>query len=215
MIKQIPDAPSIVPDADADVKKTRGWPKGKPRGPRLTKEKIAAAADRAAAAPRSLLSKMKSRPNWESEDYVGVGQDDVDRLHIPMELVEALQRDGVALQWITKSIRGREEPQEMAKYTRGGWTPVHQSDFDGLLDGRFMPKGQDDVITVDDCILVARPTEIDSKARMATRRDSSRPLQIVEESLGRGIPNVTGASHHTATRGNHINKRMERIEIPE
>jgi len=197
-----------------ETKKSRGWPKGKPRGPRMTKEKVAAAADRAAA-PTPLHMKMKSRPNWESEDFIGVGHDEVDRLHIPADIVNALHRDGIALQWITRSIRGKDEPQETAKFTRRGWTPVHQSDFDGLLDGMFMPKGQDDVIGVDDCMLVARPVEIDAKARMSMRRDSGRPLQIVEESLGRGIPNVTGSNHHTATRGNHINKRMERIEIPE
>jgi hypothetical protein len=192
-------------------KKSRGWPKGKPRGPRMTKENVAAAADRAAA-PKY---KMKARPNWETEDYVGVGHSEVDRLHIPADIVNSLHRDGYALQWITRSIRGRDEPQETAKYTRGGWTPVFQSDFDGLLDGMFLPKGQDDVIGVDDCMLVYRPVEIDAKSRMSMRRDSGRPLQIVEESLGRGIPNVTGSNHHTATRGNHINKRMERIEIPE
>jgi hypothetical protein len=197
---------------EIEIKKSRGWPKGKPRGPRMTKEAISAAADRAATGRKYV---MKARPNWESDDYVGVGQSDVDRLHIPANLVNDLHRDGYALQWITKSIRGKDEPQEMAKFTRGGWTPVYQSDFDGLLDGRFMPKGQDEVITVDDCMLAYRPVEIDRKARMATRRDSGRPMQIVEESLGRGIPNVTGADHHTATQGNHINKRMERIEIPD
>lgn len=194
-------------------KKGRGWPKGKPRGPRMTKEEILAAAARAERPTQKY--KMKARPNWESDDFVGVGHNDVDRLHIPPEIVSSLHRDGYSLQWITRSIRGKDEPQEMAKFTRGGWTPVYQSDFDGLLDGMFLPKGQDEVIGVDDCMLVYRPVEIDAKARLAQRRDSGRPLQIVEESLGRGIPNVTGAGHHTATRGNHINKRMERIEIPE
>ncbi len=189
-----------------------GWPKGKPRGkPGLADVK--AAADR--AEPKSMLAKMKARPNWESEDFVGVGVDGVDRLKIPDEIIEALRRDGVALQWITRSVRGMETPQEVSKFTRGGWTPVHQEDFDGILNGIFMPKGHADVIGVDDCMLVARPAEIDAKARMAAHREARRPMQVVEEQLGRGIPNVTGSDHPTATRGNTIKKSFERIEIPD
>lgn len=190
--------------------KRGGWPKGKPR---LNPAVIKAKAD--AAEPKNMLSKMKALPNWESDDYVGVGQDGVDRLRIPQEIVENLRRDGVALQWITRSVRGMETPQEVSKFTRGGWTPVHQSDFDGILDGMFMPKGHPDVIGVDDCMLVARPAEIDSKARMSSGREARRPMQVVEEQLGRGIPNVTGSDHPTATRGNQIKKTFERIEFAE
>lgn len=200
-------------DAVVTPRKRTGWPKGKPRGPR--KEDVNAAADRAelrAVQPKA-ISKMKSRPNWEGEDFVGVGQDGVDRLHIPEDIVNSLYGDGIALQWVTRSIRGMETPQELSKMTRGGWTPVHQSDFDGLLDGMFMPKGHDDIITVDDCLLVARPAEIHTKAKMLEKRAARRPLEISEEQLGRGIPNVSGSDHKSVQ--NSIKKTMERIEIPD
>lgn len=205
----------------ATEKRKGGWPKGKPRGAKLSAEATAPdetpvqAMMREHKAKPTMLSRMKARPNWESDDYVGVGQDGVDRLRIPPEIVESLYRDGVALQWVTKSVRGQETPQELAKMTRGGWTPVSQSDFDGVLDGMFMSKGIDDVITVDDCMLVARPTEIQKKARASERREASRPLQIAEEQLGHGIPGVTGSTHPTALRGNQIKKSLERVEIPE
>lgn len=199
---------SDTPATEAPIKKRGGWQKGRPRAKKLD---VKAIADR--AEPKAMLSKMKARPNWESDDFVGVGADGVDRLKVSPEKIEALRRDGIALQWITRSIRGMETPQEISKYTRGGWTPVHQSDFDGLLDGDFMPKGQDEIIGVDDCMLVARPIEIDAKARMANFKEARRPLQVVEEQLGRGIPGVTGADHPTATRGNSIKKSFERIEI--
>lgn len=196
----------------------RGWPKGKPR-PVKAPEEIVAAADRAevrsATPPERRSLKMKARPNWESEDYIGVGQDGTDRLKVDDDKLLALARDGWALQWITKSVRGMETPQEVSKMTRGGWTPVHQSDFSGLLDGDFMPKGHDDVITVDDCMLVARPMEIHNKAKVMEKREAQRPLQISEEQLGRGIPGVTGSDHPSATRGNMIKKTLEQIEIPE
>lgn len=191
-----------------------GWPKGKPRA--KAPEDVKAAADRAearAAAPQ--ISKMRAKPNWESDEFAGVGLDGVDRLHIPTDMVKALWRDGVALQWITRSVRGQEFPQEVSKMVRGGWTPVHQSDFDGLLDGMFMPKGHDDVITVDDCMLVARPVEIQLKAKQAERRAAQLPLQIAEDLLGTGLRNVSGGNHPTAIAGNRIVKSVERVEIPE
>jgi len=204
---------------EATPKRKGGWPAGKPRGPRT-----APAADAPAQTPvqrmmrehqpkPSMLSRMKARPNWENDDFHGVGMDGVDRLRIPPDIVEALHRDGIALQWVTRSVRGQETPQELAKFTKGGWTPVHQSDFDGALDGMFMSKGIDDVITVDDCMLVARPADIQTKARQAERREASRPLQIAEEQLGHGIPGVTGSNHKSVN--NQIKKSMERVEIPE
>lgn len=199
----------------APAKRKGGWPAGKPRGPRSAPVPAEAAAvgETAVKTRPSMLSRMKARPNWESDDYVGVGQDGVDRLRIPPEIVESLYRDGVALQWVTKSVRGQETPQELAKMTKGGWTPVSQSDFDGVLDGMFMSKGVDDVITVDDCMLVARPAEIQKKARVAEKREAGRPLQIAEEQLGHGIPGVTGSNHKSVK--NSIKATMERVEIPE
>lgn len=197
-------------------KRKGGWPSGKPRGKKpaaATTETPVQAMMREHAARPKMVAKMKARPNWESDDYVGVGMDGVDRLRIDPEIVQNLYRDGVALQWITKSVRGQETPQELSKFTRGGWTPVHQSDFDGVLDGRFMPKGADEVITVDDCMLVARPVEIHEKAKRAMGREAVRPLQITEEQLGHGIPNVTGSNHKSVN--NSIKKTMERVEIPE
>lgn len=186
----------------------------KPRTQRvhLSKDDVKAAADRAERP--SMMSKMKARPNWESEDFVGVGLDEIDRLRIPDDTVLALARDGVALQWITRSVRGQETPQEVSKMERGGWTPVHQEDFDGVLDGLFMPKGKNDgPITVDDCMLVARPLSLHSKAERAQRRDANLPLQIAEEQIGHGIPGVTGSTGPGVR--NTIKKTVERVEIPD
>ena len=195
----------------ATPKKRGGWPRGKPRAAK-TVEDVKAAADRAQTKP-SLMSKMKARPNWESEDFMGVGLDAVDRLKIQDDILFTLQRDGIALQWATRSVRGMETPQELSKMTKGGWTPVHQSDFDGILDGLFMPKGQDDIICVDDCMLVARPTALHQKSRRAMDRDANLPLQISEDQIGRGIPGVTGSDHKSVR--NQVKRTLERVDIPE
>jgi len=200
----------------ATKKRGGGWPKGKPR--KVTagsaSEAELAPVQRVSAKAASMLSKMKSRPNWDDDTITTVGDEGVDRLKIPDEILVQLAADGVALQWITRSVRGMDTPLEVSRYTKGGWTPVYQSDFDGLLDGLFMPKGVDDVIGVDDAMLVARPLAIHRRARQRERSLAIEPLQIKEQQLGHGIP-VTGGDHPTATRQNRINKTVERVEIPE
>ena len=191
--------------SNAEPKKAKrrgGWPLGKPR----TIEK------QIAAATSSMLGKMKARPNWDDDTISFVGEEGVDRLKIPQEIVEQLARDGVALQWITRSVRGQDAPQEVSKMTRGGWTPVHQSDFDGILDGVFMPKGLDDVVGVEDAMLVARPMAIHKKALQKQRRDAKEPIQITEAQLGIGLP-VSGGDHPSATSKNAIKRSWERVEV--
>ncbi len=202
---------------EAPVPARRAPPRRKPaRSQRVTmsKEAVRKAADRAEAGPQKRFTKFRARPNWESEDFVGVGLDGSDRLKISDDKVLDIARDGWSLQWCTHSVRGQPTPQELAKMERGGWTPVYQDDFDGLLNGDFMPKNKlDTPIIVDDCILCYRPTNLHMKAERAQRRDASRPLQIAEEQIGHGIPNVTGATGPGVR--NSIKKTMERVEIPD
>lgn len=202
---------------DAEKPATRrGWPKGKPRA-KVKPESVKLAADRAelrAASPKpTMLTKMKAQPNWESDDFVGVGFDEANRLKVRPEKLALLQREGIALQWATRAVRGMDTPQELAKMTRGGWTPVYQSDFDHLLDGDFMPKGQDEIIVVDDCMLMARPTAIHAKAKLQEKRLANERLHIIEAQTGQGIPNVTGSTGPGVR--NVIRKTVEQIEIPE
>lgn len=199
----------------ATPKKRGGWPKGKPR-PKASAaeaEVVAPAVIKAPPASKSMLMKMRSRPNWDDDTITTVGDEGADRLRIPPEIVQGLARDGVALQWITRTVRGQEAPQEVTKFTKGGWTPVYQSDFDGVLDGMFLPKGIDDVIGVEDAMLVARPMAIHQKSKAREAAMAREPVQIKEAELGAGI-NVPGGNHPTATRQNRISRSVERIEIP-
>jgi hypothetical protein len=176
---------------------------------------VKAVADRAEAMPRavSLLQKMKARPNWDDATADEVGEESVDRLKIPRDIIDKFARDGVALQWITRSVRGQDAPQEVSKFVKGGWTPVHSSDFDGAFDGMFMPKGSDDVVGVDDCMLVARPMEIHKRSKERERHLAAEPLRIKMAELGAGL-NIPGGSHPSAVRQNRINITREGIEVP-
>ena len=177
-----------------------------------SKADVKAAADRAETGHR--FKNFKARPNWESEDFVGVGMEGSNRLNIPDEKLLPLAQDGWSFQWNTRSIRGQDTPQLISQMEKSGWTPVYQSDFDGMLDGMFMPKGQyENPITVDDCMLVYRPTLLHMKAERYQRKQANLPLQIAEEQIGHGIPGVTGAMAPGVR--NTIKKTIERVEIPD
>jgi len=194
---------------------TEETPKGAWPGRRPNREAVKEIADRAEAMPRahSLLSKMKARPNWDDDTANEVGDESADRLKIPRDIIDKFARDGVALQWITRSVRGQDAPQEISKFVKGGWTPVHASDFDGAFDGMFMPKGSDDVVGVDDCMLVARPMEIQRRSKERERMQAAEPLRIKMAELGAGL-NIPGGNHPTAVRQNHITVTREGIAVP-
>lgn len=194
-------------------KKRTGWPKGKSRKPAPPSQAMIDAAVKRAMDRPSLISKMKARPNWDDDTLVNMVEGS-DRLRIPEEILDQLTAAGIAVQWITRSVRGQDAPQELGKMTKGGWTPVSQSDFDGILDGLFMPKGKDDVIAVEDCMLVVRPMSLHLKAKMRDAAAAREPLQIKQQELGRGIP-VPGGDHPSATRQNKIDRTVERIVVPE
>jgi len=208
------ETPTTPPQAPAAKRKHRGgWPKGKPRKTKATPPTpamVKVIADRA----QKPIGKMKAKPNWDDDTEFMVADEGVDRLRVPPEIVAQLAADGIALQWITHSLRGMEMPLEQAKYVKGGWTPVHQSDFDGVLDGMFMTKGVDEVIRVDDAMFVARPMSIHMKAKAKERAMAREPLRVKEAEIGAGLP-VSGGDHPSARRQNVINRTMERIDIPE
>ena len=158
-----------------------------------------------------MAGKMKARPNWESEEFgVDFGED---RLGISREKIEALAKDGVALQWATKSVRGAEMRGEMSKMAQGGWTPVHVSDFEGILDtGQFVPKGADEFIGVDDCQLVARPQALHEKAKLGEKLLADERLDGPRQVLRHGIP-VKGGNHPSVR--NQISVGMDRVDIPD
>jgi len=207
------DIESPTPQIAAPAPKKRGGWRGKRRRPQPappSPELVKKIADRA----MKPIAKMKARPNWDDDTEYMVADEGTDRLRIPKEIVDQLAADGIALQWITHSIRGMDMPLEYSKYIRGGWTPVHQSDFDGVFDGMFMMKGVDDVVRVDDAMLVARPMSIQMKAKQRERQFAREPLRVKEAEVGQGLP-VTGGDHPSARAQNSIKRSVERIDIPE
>jgi len=136
----------------------------------------------------------------------------VDRLYIGRDEWP----EGVALQWINKSVLGQEMPQRENSFHKTGWTPVHQEDFDGKFNGRFMLRDAPGQIIVDGSALVFTDINIYNKLKQRDLRQAREQLDIKERDLrGGNLPNVTlDAQHQSALNTNRINKSYERIDVP-
>jgi len=187
-----------------------GWPKGKPRKPQgptpLQQAQSKWQAEKAKVDPRN---KMKARPNWDDYDSSDRA---VDELRIP----QGEFPDGMDLQWVAVSCLGQPLTKERSDFERKGWTPVHQSDFDGIYNGRWMKKGEEGEISFKGLVLMARPLEFSLKAKEEDRKAARQQVAVKEAALrGGDLPISLDTQHPTALRSNVINRTVERLTIPE
>lgn len=154
--------------------------------------------------------KMRATPNWETMDPIGEATPD--RFRINPDLIP----DGLDAQWITDSVYGQSVPQHRSEFERGGWTPVHQDDFDGQFDGMFMPKGKQGEINVDGLVLCVRPKQLSLKAKRINDRKAREQVAIKEAALrGGDLPVSLDPTHPSALRTNKVEKTLERVVIPQ
>lgn len=160
----------------------------------------------------SKRSVMRAKPNWDDVDPNA--EVSVDRYKLPREFLDKWRE--YSFQWVTHSVFGQEDPQHRGVFEQGGWTPVHQDDFDGELNGRFMKKHDPNEINVGGQVLMARPRYLTEKALAADKRAARDQVLIKEQALrGGDMPVTLDARHATAINSNRISKSIERIEIPE
>lgn len=187
------------------------WPKGKPR--KLKTESVTPvataqkqwAAEKVKSDPRH---KMKARPNWD--DYE-TGDSPENELHIPQDQFP----DGMDLQWVAVSVLGQPLTKERGQFERKGWTPVHQSDFDGLFNGRWMKKGEEGEINFKGLVLMARPLEYSLRAKQVEAKRAREQVAVKEAALkGGDMPITLDPAHPSALRSNVVNRTFERITIP-
>ena len=196
------------------------WPKGQPRTPKtalpgpVVLETETSASEHAPAPPVRASAKATGKPQWTMKagnNWDGaVLEDDLpDRFHIPKDQFP----EGMDLQWVTETVFGQ-NMQRLAKFEKAGWTPVHASDFDGRFAGRWTTKGADEYIKDGGVILCARPIEISLERKKQEDNRAKQELRMKEQAfLGGGI-DASGANHPSATRFNHINRTVERIDVP-
>lgn len=178
------------------------WPKGRPRkkpeNESVTPEQ-----------PKRRWT-MKSAP--EGWDDIGIpAEESSDRFHIPREDFP----EDMDLQWVTHTVMGMEMPQERRKFENRAWRPVHQEDFGGIFNGRWMPKDAPGEINQDGLVLMARPMHYSIAARAGELRRAREQVSIKEQAWRSGDINATGSREPSAVRSNKINRTYERIDVPE
>lgn len=154
--------------------------------------------------------KMRAAPNWET--FEPSSEDTPDRFHISPDLIP----EGYALQWVTDSVYGQPMGQHRMIFEKGGWTPVHQDDFDGQFDGMFMKRGDyTKEINLDGMVLMARPKQLHDAAKRRDMIAAREQISIKEAALrGGDIPTTLDSRHPSAVGSNKISKSYERIDIP-
>lgn len=185
-----------------------GWTKGKPR------KSPAAKAD-------ATKPKMKPPPHWDAppdplakfkkknvawEDYSGE-----DLLSIEQGVLDDYKREGLVFQWQPRSVYGDEKvcSRLLTNMERNGWeivTPDDLKNFPGIP-----------ACEVDSLVLMARPRQVEEKAREHDRRAAKAATDRVAHGLKEGVPGISmpgGANHPSALRSNKINRTFERFDIP-
>src|SRR5690348_15974735 len=110
--------------------------------------------------------KMKAGANWHQVEASDLDDASPDRLQISRDEMP----EGMDFQWVTDSVFGQPQPERRAGFETRGWTPVHQDDFDGRFDGKFMTNGAQGEIKMDGLVLMARPLELSRRAKQRDRR---------------------------------------------
>jgi hypothetical protein len=159
---------------------------------------------------KSTRWKMRAAPNWEVVDTAA--EDTPDRLRIEKHEIP----EGMSLVWVTDSVLGQGVPQHRAEFEKRGWTPVHQDDFDGQFNGKFMARDKTGEINLEGMVLMARPEEITKAAKLRDQRKAVEQVKLKEQALTAGdLSNVSlDARHPSAIGSNRISKSLERISVP-
>jgi hypothetical protein len=150
---------------------------------------------------------MTARSNWDDVDLDR--EEQPNRLHIDKSEVP----EGMDMRWVTAEVFGKSFADWRSDAEKRGWTPVHQQDFDGQFDGRFMPKGRTGEIVVDGLVLCARPMELSKRSKIKEMLAAGTPMEDVRKKLHGGL-DVPGGDHASARDFNHIKSNVERIAIP-
>ncbi len=162
-------------------------------------------------APGKKRWKMKAAPEgWELDGMPA--EESQDRFFIRRDDFP----EGMDLQWVTHSVMGMEMPQERRKFENRRWTPVYQEDFDGIFNGRWMPRDAPGEINVDGMVLMARPMEYSIVSRETELRRAREQVRIKEQAWRTGEAiNASGATDPSARGYNRINRSYERLDVPE
>jgi hypothetical protein len=127
-------------------------------------------------------------------------------LHIPVEKMDALHRDGIDLMWASTSTMGVPQDRNIADKRANGWEFVEEGDFDKDLVPR---------IQVDNLRLMARDYRLSQKQARKLEAEAASPPMVLKQKAGEGaLDGVTLDPRHSSARAYNKHKsHYERMVI--
>lgn len=178
----------------------KGWPKGKPRKPRVSAEESIRPEPRKASATTRPGIRDPAARLAQIRETMPDAKDGIDRLHISPEEIP----EGWAYEMKARSITGNEDMQRahMANLARRGWEPVPQD-----RHPHFM-------VEQGGLVLMERPKELTDEEHARNYREARSVVQAKEAQLGLAPPGTLPRDADPRVRP-RVNKSIERIEIPD
>jgi hypothetical protein len=195
-------------DEPAQATETKRSP-GRPKGAKTKPRKIEREPLR-----QPLHEPMHGRADDERlENYEFTPYEAHDALHIDIDTVRMIRDEyGYSLMWIVHEAAGKPFPDLVNARRRNGFGYVTRGNFGGALD--FM-SDKDGRIAKEGLVLMARPYQIEQKARAHDRKQALGAIDQMKRShMDEGV-NVPGGDHPSALAKNRHRQTFEPVKIPD
>jgi len=167
--------------AEASAPSRKGWPKGKPRGPRQPKIETADALQMAPAqeSPRQIVRPGAAEAmGRDGEILTRKRPISTDIFHIPPEIVPK----NWDYQWNVIEVLGQAQTAMTLAMAENGWRPVPAGRHKGMFMPASYPENGD--IVRDGQRLEERPLILTLEARKEERMKADRQMRDQQEQLG-------------------------------
>ncbi len=182
-------------DIETPPNKAKGWPKGKPRGPRERLREVPQNDPNVSYTPEGKAMVRGRDGEWLTRKRPV----STDLFHIPNEIVPP----GFSYQWNVMDVLGQQQTAAQLAMAENGWRPVPA----GRHKGMFMPAdySENGPILRDGLRLEERPIELTREAQAEERMKADRLMRDQQEQLGLSQKMPDGFS-----RDNSNLRRMEK-----
>jgi len=179
------DPKEVAEAATEAPKRPKGWPKGKPRGPKIPRSEGIRDAGIIAK-----TKKVRTRKGLNFHKFY------VDPNIIPSDM---------DYQWVAVEVLGQLQSHRRVGFEANGWEAVPASRHDGV----FMPTGWKGEINIEGLVLMERPMELSEEAK--TEEYDRAHFQVAEKERQLGLA-PSGTMERVSPK---IKKTMERLAVPE
>jgi len=179
-------------------------------------------AKRPPGRPKGAKTKPKPPPHRPSHDDVHRDRlenfeftpyEATNPLHIDLDIVRAIERDyGFVLMWVVHECAGKPFPDLVNARRRNGFAEVCAENFGGMLRHMADKSGR---IAKEGLVLMARPVEIERKARAHDARMANEAVAHMKASHAMEDVPVAGGDHTSALSKNRHRQTFEPLQVPD